>query len=252
MDYLNVSIGSGTSVGIETQHGCDEATVSRTGSVEYEVFEVLVVTVDLQINGVVLLDVNPSREDVHAFVMILTGCPLKTMKLKNELAHESNNGLDIVVRILEPIKEQLIKCSKMSRNKKLDNQEFETIIGHKKEKKKEKQCTQLYILGVDGPRQRIHGNPLKTYKHVKMLLKHLKKGVQRVGSGSAQGFFYSTQDDTTTYAEKLKPLVKINKKSYLKIHFLAEFKLSVAVQNILVVLQKEFEELELVSKMDKV
>ncbi|KAI3980505.1 hypothetical protein MKX01_008922 [Papaver californicum] len=35
-----------------------------------------------------------------------TGGPFGTMKLKDELAHGANNGLDIAVRLLEPIKEQ--------------------------------------------------------------------------------------------------------------------------------------------------
>lgn len=35
-----------------------------------------------------------------------TGGPFGTMKHPEELAHEANNGLDIAVRLLEPIKEQ--------------------------------------------------------------------------------------------------------------------------------------------------
>uniref|UniRef100_A0A2N9IP45 L-ascorbate peroxidase n=2 Tax=Fagus sylvatica TaxID=28930 RepID=A0A2N9IP45_FAGSY len=35
-----------------------------------------------------------------------TGGPFGTMKHASELAHEANNGLDIAVRLLEPIKEQ--------------------------------------------------------------------------------------------------------------------------------------------------
>ncbi|KAL1827026.1 hypothetical protein ACET3Z_005438 [Daucus carota] len=35
-----------------------------------------------------------------------TGGPFGTMRLKGELAHGANNGLDIAVRLLEPIKEQ--------------------------------------------------------------------------------------------------------------------------------------------------
>jgi len=35
-----------------------------------------------------------------------TGGPFGTMKLPGELAHAANNGLDIAVRLLEPIKEQ--------------------------------------------------------------------------------------------------------------------------------------------------
>ncbi|CAK9166834.1 unnamed protein product [Ilex paraguariensis] len=37
---------------------------------------------------------------------IKTGGPFGTMKHQAELAHEANNGLDIAVRLLEPIKEQ--------------------------------------------------------------------------------------------------------------------------------------------------
>lgn len=35
-----------------------------------------------------------------------TGGPFGTMKHAEELAHSANNGLDIAVRLLEPIKEQ--------------------------------------------------------------------------------------------------------------------------------------------------
>lgn len=35
-----------------------------------------------------------------------TGGPFGTMKHAAELSHEANNGLDIAVRLLEPIKEQ--------------------------------------------------------------------------------------------------------------------------------------------------
>ncbi|CAA2972282.1 L-ascorbate peroxidase 2, cytosolic [Olea europaea subsp. europaea] len=35
-----------------------------------------------------------------------TGGPFGTIRNPNELAHEANNGLDIAVRLLEPIKEQ--------------------------------------------------------------------------------------------------------------------------------------------------
>ena len=35
-----------------------------------------------------------------------TGGPFGTMKHPAELAHAANNGLDIAVRLLEPIKEQ--------------------------------------------------------------------------------------------------------------------------------------------------
>ena len=35
-----------------------------------------------------------------------TGGPFGTMKHPEELAHAANNGLDIAVRLLEPIKEQ--------------------------------------------------------------------------------------------------------------------------------------------------
>lgn len=37
---------------------------------------------------------------------IKTGYPFRTIKLKDELAHGDNNGLDIPVRLLEPIKKQ--------------------------------------------------------------------------------------------------------------------------------------------------
>lgn len=35
-----------------------------------------------------------------------TGGPFGTMRYKGELAHGANNGLEIAVRLLEPIKEQ--------------------------------------------------------------------------------------------------------------------------------------------------
>lgn len=35
-----------------------------------------------------------------------TGGPFGTMRLKGELAHGANSGLDIAIRLLEPIKEQ--------------------------------------------------------------------------------------------------------------------------------------------------
>ena len=35
-----------------------------------------------------------------------TGGPFGTIRFPNELAHGANNGLDIAVRLLEPIKEQ--------------------------------------------------------------------------------------------------------------------------------------------------
>lgn len=35
-----------------------------------------------------------------------TGGPFGTIRNPGELAHEANNGLDIAVRLLEPIKEQ--------------------------------------------------------------------------------------------------------------------------------------------------
>lgn len=40
-----------------------------------------------------------------------TGGPFGTMKQAAELAHGANNGLDIAVRLLEPIKEQFPSLS---------------------------------------------------------------------------------------------------------------------------------------------
>uniref|UniRef100_A0A2P2LNY0 L-ascorbate peroxidase cytosolic-like n=1 Tax=Rhizophora mucronata TaxID=61149 RepID=A0A2P2LNY0_RHIMU len=40
-----------------------------------------------------------------------TGGPFGTMKNPSELAHEANNGLDIAVRLLEPIKAQFPNIS---------------------------------------------------------------------------------------------------------------------------------------------
>ncbi|RZC75611.1 hypothetical protein C5167_051098 [Papaver somniferum] len=140
--------------------------------------------------------------------MDLTGYPFRTIKLKDELAHGDNNGLDIPVRLLEPIKKQSHSIS-------YDN--F---------------CQLASMIAAE------------------------------VTGGCDVRFHPGGRAAATEMSSKKSEVIKliedsrISKQSYLKIHFLVEFELSVDLKNILVVGRTRFSDLirkhqELVPKMDK-